>query len=159
MQTLDASSIIYAWDNYPLSQFPGLWRWLAIQISLAELTIPTVALTEVVTKSPDCGTWLKSESIQTLQESGKSLVLAAQIQTALGVVDGKYGAGVKGNDVRIIAIAKIANAELLTDEKTQPGQPKNSLNYKIPAVCDLKSVGVAHANFLEYIKRSKQVFD
>ena len=58
-----------------------------------------------------------------------------------------------------IAIAKIANAELLTDEKTQPGRPKNLLNYKIPAVCDLKIVGVAHVNFLEYIKRSKQVFD
>ena len=159
MQTLDASSIIYAWDNYPLSQFPGLWRWLTVQISLAELTIPAVALTEVVAKSPDCVAWLKSGNIQTLQESAKSLVLAAQIQTAIGVVDGRYGAGVKGNDVRIIAIAKIANAELLTDEKTQPGRPKNLLNYKIPAVCDLKIVGVAHVNFLEYIKRSNKVFD
>jgi Domain of unknown function (DUF4411) len=158
MPTLDASSIMYAWDNYPSEQFPGLWRWLAAQMELAQLTIPSVALDEVLAKSPDCGAWLKAVPIQTLGESAKSLLCAAQIQAALGVKDGIYGNGVKSNDVRIIAIAKVANAELLTDERTQPGLPKKLLNYKIPAVCDLKSVGVVHLNFLEYIKRSKQVF-
>jgi len=158
MQTLDASSIIYAWDNYPELQFPGLWRWLSLQIGSVQLTIPSVALEEVLAKSPSCGVWLKGVSISVLNESVRSLQLATQIQSSLGVKDGKYGNGVKSNDVRIIAIAKIANAELLTDERTQPGLPKSLLNYKIPAVCDLKSVGVAHLSFLEYIKRSKQIF-
>jgi predicted nucleic acid-binding protein len=158
MQTLDASSIIYAWDNYPNLQFPGLWRWLATQTAQAKLSIPVVALAEVVAKSPACGAWLKAANVQVLQETAQSLRVAANIQTTLGVVDGKYGDGVGDKDVRIIAIAKVQAAELLTNEKLQPGKPAKLLNYKIPAVCDLATVGVVHLSFLDYIKRSGQVF-
>lgn len=158
MQTLDASSIIYAWDNYPNLQFPGLWRWLAAEMAQVELTIPAVALAEVVAKSPACGAWLKAANIQALPENLQSLQIAANIQMALGVVDGKYGDGVGDKDVRIIAVAKNHAAELLTNEKLQPGRPAKLLNYKIPAVCDLASVSVVHLDFLDYIKQSKQVF-
>lgn len=158
MQTLDASSIIYAWDNYPNLQFPGLWRWLASQMAQVELTIPAVALAEVVAKSPACGAWLKEAKVQVLQESTQSLRIATSIQTALGVVDGKYGDGVGDKDIRIIAVARIHAVDLLTNERLQPGKPAKLLNYKIPAVCDLAAVSVAHLDFLEYIKRSTQVF-
>lgn len=52
--------MIYAWDNYPVRQFPGLWDWMATQIQQKTLTIPGVALEEVMHKTPDCGEWLKS---------------------------------------------------------------------------------------------------
>lgn len=158
MQTLDASSIIYAWDNYPETQFPGLWGWLASQVETAELTISSVALNEVIDKSPECGAWLKAIPVQVLSESVQSLRLAAQIQSMLGVMNGKYGSGVGSNDLRIISIAKIANAELLTNENRQPLLPKSLLKYQIPAVCDLKSVSVQHLSFLDYVRRSQQVF-
>ncbi len=66
MQVLDASSALYAWDNYPLEQFPPLWAWLARQIATGELTIPAVALDEVGHKSPDAAVWLKAQRISVL---------------------------------------------------------------------------------------------
>ena len=47
MRVFDASSMIYAWDNYPVQQFPGLWEWMADQISTEELQISAVAFDEV----------------------------------------------------------------------------------------------------------------
>ncbi len=48
MQVFDASSMIYAWDNYPMRQFPGLWEWMATQIGEKKLMMPSVAFDEVV---------------------------------------------------------------------------------------------------------------
>jgi Domain of unknown function (DUF4411) len=42
MQVFDASSMIYAWDNYPMRQFPGLWEWMATQIEEKKLVMPSV---------------------------------------------------------------------------------------------------------------------
>ena len=66
MQVLDASSAIYAWDNYPIEQFPPLWKWLGVQVQGKSLTIPAVAFDEVAHIAPDCGEWLKEHDIQRL---------------------------------------------------------------------------------------------
>jgi hypothetical protein len=59
MQVFDASSIIYAWDNYPLQQFPGLWEWVAERINETTIMMPSIALGEVQVNSPDCWQWLR----------------------------------------------------------------------------------------------------
>jgi hypothetical protein len=64
MQVFDASSMIYAWDNYPISQFPPLWEWMASQIEAKELVMPSVAFDEVNHKTPDCGEWLKDNNLE-----------------------------------------------------------------------------------------------
>lgn len=46
MLIFDASSIIYAWDNYPKHQFPPLWKWMARQIEQEKIAMPEVAFGE-----------------------------------------------------------------------------------------------------------------
>ena len=66
MQAFDASSIIHAWDNYPIIQFPGLWDWMASQNAEKKLVMPSVAYDEVANKIPECGEWLRDNKIELL---------------------------------------------------------------------------------------------
>lgn len=159
MHALDASSILHAWDNYPLSQFPGLWDWLADEIQAQRLSMATVALEEVGHKSPDCVTWLKSQNIRRLPMSNDVLQAAMDIKQQVGIRNDQYHPkGVDENDILIIAAAQYHGASLITDEKRQFGKQVEPTKLKIPAVCDLPGVAVTHKNFLDYIRQSKQVF-
>lgn len=162
MQVLDASSIIYAWDNYPESQFPPLWKWLARQISEQQLMIPKVAFDEVEGKSPECAQWLRAQHIELLPMTEAILKDALRIKHLVGVVGEKYHPkGVGENDLMIIATARAHGGELLTDEERQPALPKESTKRKIPAVCDMDGVSWRPQpclRFVEYVKRSQEVF-
>ena len=159
MHTLDASSILHAWDNYPLTQFPGLWDWLAGEIQDQRLSIPTVALEEVGHKSPDCATWLKNQNIRRLPMGNAVLQAAKQIKDEVGIQNDKYHPkGVDENDILIIAAAQYNGATLVTNEARQSSSLKEPTRRKIPAVCDLPGVAVANKNFLDYIQQSQQVF-
>jgi predicted nucleic acid-binding protein len=158
MQALDASSVLYAWDNYPLEQFPPLWAWVAQRILTQEVAIPAVALDEVARKSPECADWLKTKLIRVLAMTQDILMDALRIKGLLGIDDDIYGDGVGENDLFIIATARALHLELITDERRQPDLPKNMRKYKIPAVCGMQGVQVQSLNFVEFIKRSKAVF-
>ena len=159
MQTLDASSILHAWDNYPLTQFPGLWDWLAAEIQAQRLSIAVVGLDEVGHKSPDCVTWLKSQNIRRLAMSNDVIQAAMDIKQHVGIQNDQYHPkGVDENDILIIATAQYHGATLITNEARQSSSLKEPTRRKIPAVCDLPGVAVAHKNFLDYILQSQQVF-
>jgi predicted nucleic acid-binding protein len=158
MPVLDASSALYAWDNYPLEQFPPLWAWVAQQVAKGELAIPAVALDEVGHKSPACAAWLKSCQINVLPMTQSILTDALRIKTVLGIAGDEYGSGVGENDLFIIATARSHDNEMLSDEARQPSLPSSRRNYKIPAVCALPEVQTTCLSFVEYLKRSKAVF-
>jgi hypothetical protein len=159
MQVFDASSMIYAWDNYPIKQFPGLWEWMAEQIAQQELVMPGVAFDEVLHKTPDCGEWLKSLSIKRLGMSNAILKDALRIKDLLGISDDKYHPkGVGENDIFIIATARTHQAELVSDEKRQQQTLDIQKKKKIPAVCATPQVDVACINFIDFIKRTERVF-
>ena len=159
MQVFDASSMIYAWDNYPERQFPGLWEWMAAQIEEKKLVMPSVAFDEVAQKTPECGQWLKDRDIDLLEISNAILQDAMRIKKLLGVADDSYHPkGVGENDLLIIATAKRHEAELVSDEERQPTPPKEPSKRKIPAVCAMNEVAVDCVNFIEYIKKSDVVF-
>ncbi|MGK2940794.1 MAG: DUF4411 family protein [Immundisolibacter sp.] len=158
MQVFDASSAVYAWDNYPIEQFPSLWTWLSHPIATGELTISTVALKQTGDISPECAGWLRAQPIRVLPITDDITMDALRIKALLDIEGERYGTGVDENDLLIIATARAHAAELVTNEGLQPSLPKNRRNYKIPAVCDLPEVNAASLSFLDYFKRSRVVF-
>lgn len=77
MQVIDASSIIHAWDNYPIENFPTFWKWIDEGFSAKKLIIPGVAFDEVGHVSPDCYEWLR-ESLTTKQDVNAIIAAYAQ---------------------------------------------------------------------------------
>ncbi|MFM5335809.1 DUF4411 family protein [Aeromonas enteropelogenes] len=157
MQVFDASSIIYAWDNYPIEQFPILWKWLAERVQQGAIQMPQVAVEEVGHKYPECANWLSQAGLHKLPVNEVILLEALRIKHLLGIED-KYGSGVDENDLFIIATAKAHDCELVTDESFQLTPNKLKANWKIPAVCRMDDVRVTCTSFLSYLKRSKVVF-
>jgi Domain of unknown function (DUF4411) len=159
MRVFDASSMIYAWDNYPIDQFPGLWGWMAEQVEAKQLTMPSVAFDQVLYKTPDCGQWLRDNNLDQLAGNNAILQEAMRIKGLLGIVDDNYHPkGVDENDILIIATARLSGAELVSDEERQPIQPRLSSKRKIPSVCSMPTVSISCINFVDYIKDSGAVF-
>ena len=159
MRVFDASSMIYAWDNYPIGQFPGLWEWMAGQIVSQQLAMPSVAFEEVSHKMPECGEWLKDNNLERLEINNAVLQDAKRIKGLLGILDDNYHPkGVGENDILIIATARQHGAELVSDEERQTNLPQVSSKRKIPAVCAMQTVSVSCINFIEYIKASGAIF-
>jgi len=157
--TIDASSIIYAWDNYPIEQFPGLWEWLCEEVGDGNLCIPRVAFDEVKNKSEECSKWMQGCNIQKFAVTTDILRTAVEIHGLLGIENGNYHPkGVGENDIIIIATAKIMETVLISNEAMQTGLPKDYRKCKIPAVCHLSEVNVECIDFLEYLKKSERVF-
>lgn len=159
MRALDASSIIHAWDNYPLNQFPPLWRWLAHEVEARRIVICEVALAEVERKFPECAKWLKTQKIQQIAMTDEPLRMALTIKAELGIEGDNYHAkGVGENDILIVASASVAGQVLISNEERQPTLPTDKRRMKIPAVCNLDLVAVECKTFVELIKESGMVF-
>jgi predicted nucleic acid-binding protein len=158
MQVFDASSMIYAWDNYPIHQFPGLWDWMATEIEKKKLVIPSVGFDEVECKTPDCGKWLQKTNIKQIEITNTIIQSALHIKRLLCIKDdGYHPKGVGENDIIIIATAYDHKAGLVSNEGKQK-RPEILAKQKIPAVCAMKGVDVLCINFLEFIKRSNAIF-
>jgi len=159
MLAFDASSMIHAWDSYPVKQFPGLWEWMAVQVGEKNLVMPSVALKEVADKTPDCRKWLKSNGIKELEITNVIIQDALRIKGLLGIAGGGYHPnGVGENDLFIIATARAHRVELVSNEARQNNPPQKPAKSKIPLVCAMQEVDVSCIDFIDYIKRSGEVF-
>lgn len=154
MYSFDASSMIHAWDNYPPENkhFDSLWEWFSNKMQSKEFVISKKAFEEVSHKIPECGTWLQDNHIKIYDLTSESLLIASDIKELLGIIEEKYTRGVGENDLFIIAIAQELGTTLVTEEGRQGVLPALKSNYKIPAVCNMESVGVANCNFLNLLK-------
>ena|SRR6185312_12589811 len=159
MQVFDASSMIHAWDNYPIAQFPKLWEWIAGEVGSADFTMPRCALEEVAHKTPECGDWLHDQGLTVLTPENDILQRALQIKHQLGIVNDAYHVdGVDENDIVIIASACVYTGELVSNERKQPTLPQNLARWKIPAVCQMQGVAISCVSFVELVKQSARVF-
>ena len=154
MYSFDASSMIHAWDNYPISNphFESMWQWFSDQIHKRQFSISKTALDEVSHKLPECGEWLKNNHIEVYPLTPLSLVMAQQIKTLLGIVEEEYRSGVGANDLFIISIAKETATTLVSEEARQNILPEQKSRYKIPAVCGMPAVSVKCISFIELLK-------
>ena len=160
MYLFDASSIIHAWDNYPIDNFPPLWDWIAKEFNENKFMISKIAYDpEIKKNSPDCANWLKKAGMARLEISNNILQIASAIKKLLDIKDDSYYAGgVNENDILIIATAKAHKLTLISEERRQPKLPDKTQNYKIPAVCNLADVQVKCIPFIDLIKKSKAKF-
>jgi hypothetical protein len=159
MPVFDASSMIYAWDNYPIGQFPPLWDWMQVQVEEERLVMPRVAFEEVEFKAPDCADLLSHNDLVQLEINNQVLQTALRINNLLGIVGDRYtSGGVDENDILIIASACVRGELLVSNEEKQIRLPQNIARYKIPAVCAMTGVSVPCLNFIEYIRQSGAVF-
>lgn len=159
MRVFDASSMIYAWDNYPIRQFPPVWKWMAALVEQKHLVMPSLAFDEVAHKVPECGEWLNDHSLEHLAITNAIAQDAMRIKKLLGIVgDSYHPKGVGENDIFIIATAGLMGETLVSDEKRQTQPPDIPAKRRIPAVCAMTEVSVDCINFIEYLKDSNVIF-
>ena len=158
MPAFDTSSIIHAWDHYPLGQFPGLWKWLGEEFAAGRFVMPTVAEEETKKRDKECCAWLHQYNVRILPITQAIVNDALRIRKSLGIVNDRYKAGVGENDLLIIATCMQRALELVSNEGLQTVLPLNLANCKIPAVCAMADVSVPCINFRELLVRSGRVF-
>lgn len=154
MYSFDASSMIHAWDNYPIENlhFNALWEWFATQINEKNFVFSQIAFVEISNKIPECGEWLKSHHAEIHPLSPDAIFQAQAIKILLEIEEEAYTKGVGENDLFIISTAKIYNSTLITEESRQFILPPKKSNYKIPAVCALAEVNVPCISFINLLK-------
>ena len=150
--------MLYAWDNYPIEQFPGLWDWMTQRVAEGLIKMSEVAVDEVSHKARECAAWMRQAGLQKLDVTEPILAEAMRIKDLLGIEGEAYGSGVDENDLLIIATAKLHGCELVTNESFQATPAKQKRNWRIPAMRLMQSVGVTPLDFLRYLKRSEAVF-
>jgi len=101
MYSFDASSMIYAWDNYPPENphFDSLWNWFSNNVQNKEFVISRKAFEEVRHKIPECGEWLQNNNIEIYNLTPISLLVAMDIKESLGIVEEQYTKGIGENDL------------------------------------------------------------
>jgi hypothetical protein len=158
MRAFDTSSIVHAWDNYPIDKFPRLWGWFAQQFASGDIVFPSVVIEELRTVSPDCVQWMQSVGFQQLPMTDAILVHALQVKQYLGIDNPRGTGGVGEVDILIVCAACAHGCGLVSNEAVQAILPVNRQKYKMPAVCALPFVNVNCMSFIQFLNASQGQF-
>lgn len=148
--SLDASSLIEAYHNYPIDNFPSLWDELEQLIKSDRLKMPEVAFDEV--KDKELKKWCEEKQLKSYIRVTIDQIDQNKVQ-ALTPKLVNPNTGESGGDPWVIALAQdIQDCIVVTQEKFS----RNEDRPKIPNVC--KDLGIECINLLELIKRENWIF-
>lgn len=154
LYSFDASSIIYFFDNYPMTNpnLQMLWNWFEEKIISKEFVISKRAYEEVEHKTSDeFIEWFKI--IEKIEDTFEDLYESQYVKDSLEIDEDDYHPkGVGENDIFIVVISKRIGAILVSDEGIQPKLPTIKKKYKIPAVCKLDRVDLKCINFANLLR-------
>ena len=155
MFVIDSSSLVNAWDNYPVDKFPSFWNWLGSELSSGHVLIPVVVEQEVKFKFPDIYDYMTSLSYSPVPVDVSIVSYSMILKKVIGVEEDQYGPkGVDENDIFVIASAHCKDMILISDEGVQFTVPKNLANCKIPMVCQLAEENIECIKLIDFINRS-----
>ena len=153
----DASALITAWDQRyrpTIAIFQKFWELLENIFEQERLIIPKIIFQEIKIKDSKISIsgkqdkklslkdWLEDTAKITLKDHREYLEQLAELSKKYKkdeASDGKTSSVSKA-DLYLIAMAKVENWIVLTEEATQKQLPEKMSKYKIPAVCEKEKV-------------------
>lgn len=148
--SLDASSLIEAYHNYPIDNFPSLWAELEQLIKSDRLKMPELVFDEV--KDKELKKWCEEKQLKSYIRVTIDQIDQNKVQ-ALTPKLVNPNTGESGGDPWVIALAQdIQDCIVVTQEKFS----RNEDRPKIPNVC--KDLGIECINLLGLIKRENWIF-
>ena len=148
--SLDASSLIEAYHNYPMGIFRSLWNELEKLIKSDRLKMPELVFDEV--KDEEIKKWCEEKELKPYIRVTIDQIDQNKAQALIPkLVNPKTGES--GGDPWVIALAQdFQNCIVVTQEKAS----RNEDRPKIPNVC--KDLDIECINLLELIKRENWSF-
>jgi Domain of unknown function (DUF4411) len=128
---IDTSALIAAWqERYPIENFPPFWNRVDGLIAAGRLTAPVEVLRETGRRSDELHAWLNAR-----KEMFRELEAAIQIEAANVLARFPRLVGERrlrtSADPFVIALARVAQMQIVTEEKPQGTLPRPN----IPDVC------------------------
>jgi hypothetical protein len=147
--SLDASSIIQAWTNrYPVDVFPRFWEDLDGLIQCGDLRASEEVYAEIKRKEDGLFEWIQRRDrlVMPIDEATQEAVTEILAAHPFLVEEKK---GRSGADPFVIALAKVNDLTVVTEEKPSPNATRRP---KIPDVCG--AYGIRHTNVLGVIREN-----
>jgi hypothetical protein len=148
---IDTSSLITAWqERYPIENFPRFWDKMDALIADKRLIAPMEVLNETKKRSDELHVWLKARSSMFRDLDDEIQIAAAQVLAQFPRLVGERKLRTSA-DPFVIALARVEEATLVTDEKPTG----NATRPNIPDVCT--ALGMTTMGLLDLIKTEKWV--
>ncbi|MFA4941083.1 MAG: DUF4411 family protein [Patescibacteria group bacterium] len=143
----DSSSFINSWSRYyPYKIFPAVWSGLELLIDQGRLVVPKEVKKEILAGNDDLKIWFNANSSCVVDIDKEQLKLVSEIVNKYPRVSSYNKPKPNHADPFVVALAKLKNIVLVTDEK--PNGDK--INPAIPDLC--KEYKIKYCNMILFFE-------